>query len=30
MEVFEGDYVDTCVENFPLVLMGADRRVERA
>ena len=29
-EMFEGDSADKCAEKFPLVLMGAERRVERA
>ena len=29
-EMFEGDSADTCAGKFPLVLMGAERRVSRA
>ena len=29
-EMFEGDFADTCAENFPMVSMGAEQRVERA
>ena len=29
-EMFEGDFADTCANKFPLVLMGAEQRVERA
>ena len=28
--MFEGDSADTCTEKFPLVSMGAERRVKRA
>ena len=28
-EVFEGDYADMCAGKFPLVSMGAERRVSR-
>ena len=29
-EMFEGDSADMCAENFSLVSMGAERRVNRA
>ena len=29
-EMFEGDSADTCAGKFPLVSMGAERRVSRA
>ena len=29
-EMFEGDSADMCAGNFPLVSMGAERRVSRA
>jgi hypothetical protein len=30
VEMFKGDFADTCIENLPLVLMGAEWRVKRA
>ena len=29
-EMFEGDFPDMCADKFPLVLIGAEQRVERA
>ena len=29
-EKFKGDFADTCADKFPLVWIGAERRVSRA